>query len=227
VSFSSIKTLTVRGVKFDTVAAVCHSGTDWDQIPQPGPKYAAFWSERYYTRSDQFSKFLLEHAWYDRPYPTGEHISKVVARTLVLDNQTYPSRQILGSQTDADILCSLLSDWIQMCLWTGTVPLKVTPTGFLPTSPEQRAGLFHFAFRTVSEGRCLFVTKNGYIGLGPNCLTEDDAVCILFGAHTPLILHPCENNSYVLLETSYVHGIMYGEIFDMNISGLEEDFHII
>lgn len=64
----------------------------------------------------------------------------------------------------------------------------------------------------------LFMTKQGYIGLGPATLQEDDVVCILFGANTPHILRPRSQDGgqrgYYVIGEAYVYGVMDGQFLD-------------
>jgi len=63
-----------------------------------------------------------------------------------------------------------------------------------------------------SNNRRLFVTKRGYLGLGPGNTNEGDLVYILFGAPVPIILRRQENNEFACIGEAYVHGVMDGEI---------------
>jgi hypothetical protein len=61
--------------------------------------------------------------------------------------------------------------------------------------------------------RKLFVTNDGYFGLGPRNLEKGDRVCILFGANVPFILRP-EDDHYLLIGECYCHEMMFGEMID-------------
>lgn len=61
--------------------------------------------------------------------------------------------------------------------------------------------------------RKLFVTREGYIGLGPQAMQAGVLCCILFGARLPYILRRVCGR-YVLVGESYIHGVMQGEIVD-------------
>jgi hypothetical protein len=62
--------------------------------------------------------------------------------------------------------------------------------------------------------RSFFVTKRGYIGIGPNTMKSGDIVCTLFGSTVPFILRAVEGSEkFRLLGESYVHGIMDGELW--------------
>ena len=76
------------------------------------------------------------------------------------------------------------------------------------------------AFQTTSLpsfrhiiGRKLFVTKKGFLGLGPPNCVEDDTVAILLGAEVPFILRSLEEH-FQLVGEAYVLGIMLGEVMD-------------
>jgi hypothetical protein len=56
-----------------------------------------------------------------------------------------------------------------------------------------------------------YITKCGYVGLGPRGMAEGDVVCVLFGGRIPYLLRPAEDERYSLIGEIYVHGIMDGE----------------
>jgi hypothetical protein len=61
--------------------------------------------------------------------------------------------------------------------------------------------------------RIVFLTKLGYLGLGPESLKADDLVCIFPGARTPLALRlDAGKGCYSIIGAAYVHGIMDGEL---------------
>ena len=66
------------------------------------------------------------------------------------------------------------------------------------------------------ECRRLFLTMNGYLGLGPDTLQEGDVLCVLGGGDVPYILRPVKSNDYskmkyLLVGECYVDGLMSGE----------------
>ena len=67
---------------------------------------------------------------------------------------------------------------------------------------------------TQIDNRSFFVTKRGYIGIGPDTTKAGDIVCTLFGSTVPFILRAVEGSEkFRLLGESYVHGIMDGELW--------------
>lgn len=69
--------------------------------------------------------------------------------------------------------------------------------------------------------RRFFVTKKGYIGIGPACMQEGDRVCLLSGAIVPFILRP-DGDQHKLIGEAYVHGIMRGEACERHENGSVE-----
>jgi hypothetical protein len=110
--------------------------------------------------------------------------------------------------------------------------------------PEELTALkncFHFAVLTASGSRKFFVTRNGFIGIGPANLQRGDAVYIVLGSRVPLIMrhrpqstrclqesvrnlfdypgvqantevcNRLHDDIYALVGDAYVHGVMDGE----------------
>ena len=56
-----------------------------------------------------------------------------------------------------------------------------------------------------------FITRRGYVGMGPATIKPGDVVYICFGACVPHILRRRPDNGYEFVGEAYVHGIMDGE----------------
>jgi hypothetical protein len=70
------------------------------------------------------------------------------------------------------------------------------------------------------SSRSFFVTKRGYIGIGPDTMKHGDTVCTLFGSTVPFILRPVKGSEkFRLIGESYVHGIMDGELWKETDNG--------
>lgn len=77
------------------------------------------------------------------------------------------------------------------------------------------------AINHASWNREFFVTKQGYIGIGPAGMQAGDEVYALIGGQVPFVLRPQNQNErasepieqFELLAECYVHGIMNGEIW--------------
>lgn len=81
------------------------------------------------------------------------------------------------------------------------------------------------------KNRALFVTKRGYIGLGPWNAESGDSVCVLYGGATPFLLRKAvDSDTFTLVGECYVYGIMNGEALraDKETLGIrEKTFHIV
>ena len=57
-----------------------------------------------------------------------------------------------------------------------------------------------------------FISKKGYIGLGPGFIEPSDIICIFFGSRVPHILRKRQGRpGYVLIGQAYVYGLMDGK----------------
>jgi hypothetical protein len=100
-----------------------------------------------------------------------------------------------------------------------------------PQIPDSKATVLQVGFRVYisTQGRLLFKTKRGYIGLGPEHTQPGDAVFILEGSAVPLLLRLHQDQSpviftnlanqkvrvekpcYELVGSSFILGMMDGE----------------
>ena len=62
-----------------------------------------------------------------------------------------------------------------------------------------------------TNGRSLFTTEEGHIGLVPGAAKPGDRVCVLLGSDAPFLLHPTGDKQYQLVGHCYTHGVMSGE----------------
>ncbi|KAF5671817.1 heterokaryon incompatibility (het-6OR allele) [Fusarium circinatum] len=88
---------------------------------------------------------------------------------------------------------------------------RLTPLG------RRKLRNFEKHMRNATQGRKLFMTESGLLGLGPKTLgqtSSKDEVWILMGARVPFILHHIEGSKYRVVGEAYVHGVMYGEGYD-------------
>lgn len=64
--------------------------------------------------------------------------------------------------------------------------------------------------KRLSDGR-FFVTKKGYVGIGPPETKVGDWVFMMDGGAVPFLVSTIESHIQVLVGEAYVHGMMYGE----------------
>ncbi|KAK4169920.1 HET-domain-containing protein [Cladorrhinum sp. PSN259] len=74
----------------------------------------------------------------------------------------------------------------------------------------------------AQPGRVFFLTKRGYMGLGPPRMKLGDTVAVFLGGQAPFIVRQGSRNRYRLIGQCYVHGIMDGEALGMR-SGMKMD----
>jgi hypothetical protein len=80
---------------------------------------------------------------------------------------------------------------------------------------------FTAAFNAAVDGRIVFSTENGFVGLSPVNTAVGDQVCVFLGASTPFALRPrdsveqSEGIYYFLVGECYVQGLMNGEGLEM------------
>ncbi len=75
--------------------------------------------------------------------------------------------------------------------------------------------------------KSFFVTKSGYMGLGPGLIQNGDKVYVLFGCQHPLLLRK-DGNNYLLVGDAYIYGMMRGEMIAKLEAGkfTEQEFMI-
>ena len=64
------------------------------------------------------------------------------------------------------------------------------------------------------QNRRPFMSKQGYVGLGPASMRQRDVICVLFGAQVPYVLRDIEDGEYNFVGEAYCDGIMDGEIME-------------
>jgi hypothetical protein len=82
------------------------------------------------------------------------------------------------------------------------------------TTPSEESIAYIGAMRDMHSRRA-FLSKLGYVGLAPQTMILGDVICIFAGAKYPYIIRKCpgDDQLFQLVGEAYVHGIMYGEVF--------------
>ena len=85
---------------------------------------------------------------------------------------------------------------------------------------EWMLGAFRFASAVVAASlyRTFFITKSGYMGMGPMPLEVGDTICVVLGCNVPLLLRKYEEH-YILVGECFVWGLMDGEAMRMKRKG--------
>jgi hypothetical protein len=63
-----------------------------------------------------------------------------------------------------------------------------------------------------SHNRRVYLTRNGFIGIGPKVMRPGDEVCVLFGGRMPFVIRPMDDH-HVFIGDTYLHDhdIMWGD----------------
>jgi hypothetical protein len=72
----------------------------------------------------------------------------------------------------------------------------------------------------ICERRRMFLTLNGFLGIGPDCAQEGDIVAVLSGGDLPFILRPIRRDADAVADTDQLAGLYYHLIGECNIEGL-------
>jgi hypothetical protein len=180
----------------------------------------------------------------DVTYFTGQSREEVIWRTLITNRESTPNQEHSRSAhritypASSTVLEASFRDWL---LWRYMVspdmpinfPTKYPADSILPTEAEiveaqqkckedpaflkflaLRASDFdlHYLHAMLVK---LFRTKQGYLGLGTQCLHERDSIWIVPGCRVPLIFRQKEGSQrYRLVGGTYIHGFMDGEALD-------------
>ncbi|KAI1749586.1 HET-domain-containing protein [Xylaria castorea] len=70
-----------------------------------------------------------------------------------------------------------------------------------------------FPLIAMTRHRRFFITKNGYMGLGPRDTNVGDSIMILQGHQAPILARATEGKHWKVIGDSYMHGIMEGSVF--------------
>jgi hypothetical protein len=77
---------------------------------------------------------------------------------------------------------------------------------------DKAAVHYHEALQFAVKHRAVLHTKDGHLGLGPECTQPGDVLAILYGCPCPVVMRPLPKpGEYTFLECAYVYGIMDGE----------------
>jgi hypothetical protein len=79
------------------------------------------------------------------------------------------------------------------------------------SSDTSGGSIFQKFLQEKCHGRSFFVTRKGYMGLGPAEMQAEQVVVVMLGGRVPFVLRRQENHRYQLVGECYTHGFMKGE----------------
>jgi hypothetical protein len=192
---ASTRTLTLTGVRFDTI---CTFGQSWES------KVGKNFSSNAHMQDLLRLSHLIEET-----YGGGKALHEVIWRTPIADVDTMHSD---GYRTLRRANYRMYSGFQALSSSYGQ-SRGLSDEQRLLQSQEYRiqmARVYMAGYDT--PGRRNFVSSKGYLGVGPHRLEEGDLICVFFGAEVPFILRKLSSGGYHLVGECYVHGIMDGEV---------------
>lgn len=204
-----------------------------DKVAEAGPLGVDIIDER--LRKTEATKIL--NSWlslarkYQKAlgeYPAGGSYITAFWRTTLCDIVLPDCSRFFPLSTTRDTSRrTKAADAIAWALWWLWCTKQIGVRGSIPAIRNIEASV-----RRVKEGRRFFVTKSGYMGLGPKDLRAGDEVVVLHGGDTPFLVREVgldeegrvnleERGTHRLVGDCYVHGLMDGEVKGLNSSGKE------
>lgn len=83
-------------------------------------------------------------------------------------------------------------------------------SAYMTASERQRQSWMLVDVKMMTFGRRLFVTRRGYMGLGPAAAQVGDEVCVLLGGQVLYTLRGRDDNQFEFVGECYMHGMMDG-----------------
>jgi hypothetical protein len=128
---------------------------------------------------------------------------------------TYPSNESWRESWDAAFARTIVGDLVME-----EYPIERTTYADLDHRRALQDALYSeqshtclTSVRGMVPNQAFFVTKNGWMGIGPKSTREGDEIWTLHGGQVPFILRGAEGlDRKTLVGDAYVHGIMDGEI---------------
>lgn len=78
-------------------------------------------------------------------------------------------------------------------------------------------------WRQTGLHKRLFITENGFMGMGPQAMREDDLTVVFGGGTVPFVIRPYDDG-FRIIGSCYIEGIMDGELVEeLHTFGMLED----
>jgi hypothetical protein len=207
------KALIARGAEADTITTI---GMTMDQT-----SYTAFKASM-----DNWRDLVLSEHDPNNPYPSGATWNDAWLRTLCADCCWGANSARRANSHDIAFFSRNQSFEHQDLLLIDNPKHHSEPTGefFRLENGDEVFSKDHWSdiwdmVQSVIQGRKLFLTRRGYLGLGNDQISSGDSIFILPGAPTPLVLRKQrvvdtlssqKSPRYRLISGCYIHGVMDG-----------------
>ena len=206
-------TLKISGLIFDTVTNVLPATTDQDD-PNEGELFNAI------SRLKSWEALAEPFVNGPSPYASGQERKNVFWQTILMGASADRSRRVRKNDQ---------TSYQKWRMWLEQYMKASNREALLAAAAKEKDITDHNSMLSLYQfTRWFFLTEDGYFGLGPVEMEQDDVVCVLAGGKMPFVLRAinescevCNNDQlcYRLLGFAYVHGIMDGE----TVRGIEAD----
>lgn len=169
------------------------------------------WIQFHHTEVDIAENCLKSMEWDDKCFRISRQIFKddalEIHARIIIANSPNSERCVVDQQGSYELMRRLMA-----------VLSKKEPSEYLheiltletwKTLPEYMQNV-----SAACSNRTFFTTLDGRIGLGPPNLETGDTVCVFCNTFSPFIIRSRDSGHSTLIGEAYVHGLMYGEIFD-------------
>ncbi|MCJ1288413.1 hypothetical protein MMC26_007770 [Xylographa opegraphella] len=207
----SVRTLKLQGLIFNTVTRV-------DSEPYGDNNDSELWEAYLRLRSwEDMAKIPSDG---ELPYPAGGSRSVAFCQTVLMGLNAGRTRQLQESDLDK------YKTWRAWLERYAEKELRHRKAFLEVGSRNANIRRHNEVLKQYPATRWFFLTEDGYMGMGPVQMEEEDVVCVLAGAKTPFVLRAIDERCeicqmdqccYFLRGFAYVHGIMNGE----TVAGIE------
>ncbi|KAH7095536.1 heterokaryon incompatibility protein-domain-containing protein [Paraphoma chrysanthemicola] len=157
-------------------------------------------------------------------YPTSarrdEAIWRIPVADLEQDESYLPVRASTACKLGYDQCTALLDLQIQLPSFATSEERRTREAEVISMAgtkaqngqaPGQLGSLYRIRMQAL-KGKRPFLSKIGYVGLGPSYMRSGDMIVVLSGGTIPFIIRPVDEGKYRLMGECYCDGIMDGEI---------------
>jgi hypothetical protein len=195
--------LHVQGFRFDQVESIIPAG----------------WIKSHHTEVNMVQNTAQSLAWDEKCFKLSqqtysqEDVALDAYSRIIIGNSVNNQRCTVDQREIYDLMKRMLR------VTSGKEPLKHVQDWGGTWTADTSGALLEYMNKVSAAccNRAFFRTRDGRIGLGPPNLQVGDLVCIIRNTYTPFIIRPRPGDSghNELVGEAYVHGLMYGEVFDV------------
>jgi hypothetical protein len=167
------------------------------------------------TKGEDFWRKASMTLWrsHFETYPTGCDPFDAYIRTVTADR----AWDHLGPQEGGRLTEDLVSKYRILAGDSARLTQEMLPGGRYDRTPaSEMESLYACFLKSMSEVirmRAFFISRTGYMGIGPHTIEEHDMICIVPGCNVPLLIRKVDNCLFLVGEC-FVWGLMDGEALE-------------